>query len=39
MEMRLDRREFLKLSGSSVVAASLLSGGASFTFAKKKWRS
>ncbi|WP_304091498.1 FAD/NAD(P)-binding oxidoreductase [Hydrogenobacter thermophilus] len=35
MEMRLDRREFLKLSGSGVVAASLLSGGASFTFAKK----
>lgn len=33
--MKLDRRDFLKLSGGSVIATSLLSSVGSFTFAKK----
>jgi anaerobic selenocysteine-containing dehydrogenase len=33
--MNMDRRDFLKLSFGSVVAASMLGGGASFTYAKE----
>jgi len=33
--MKMDRRDFLKLSCGSVVAASLVGGGASFTYAKE----
>jgi hypothetical protein len=33
--MKMDRRDFLKLSYGSVVTASLLGGGASFTYAKE----
>jgi hypothetical protein len=33
--MKMDRRDFLKLSCGSVVTASLLGGGASFTYAKE----
>jgi hypothetical protein len=33
--MKMDREDFLKLSCGSVVATSLLGGGASFTYAKE----